>query len=410
MKKKNLLRIICLIALMVLCCSLTACGLFGGNNSSTNNAGNSGSGNNSKPTEENDGTFIYSGASIKAANTSISGEIKIPSEHNGTPIDTIPEDAFKGCNAITSIEVPNSIMSIGRGAFNGCSSIRSITLPFVGSEKGNSGTSAACFGYIFGGNTYQGGTRIYQYWDPTNSYNSSTFYIPSTLRTVTITNETVIARGAFQNCSMLTKIELNDEIIQVGTSSFASCSKIEEINLPSISIITSSLFSGCISLKEFIINDSVDTIGGKAFEGCSALSKINSEEAGTFIIPNQVTSIGSAAFNGCSMIRSITLPFVGSEKGNSGTSAACFGYIFGGDTYQGGTRIYQYWDPTNSYNSSTFYIPSILRTVTITNETVIARGAFQNCSMLESIKINSAAKNQVATNSFEKTANPEWVG
>ena len=420
--KKRFTVILSFVFAICLCFAFTACGgLFGfGTNSnggsgntgssggnSGNNSGSSSSGGSNQPKEDNDGTFVYSGASIKAANTSISGEITIPAEHGGVPIDTIPANAFKGCNAITSIVVPESVTTIGAGAFSGCSSLRSITLPFVGGQKGNSDTSAACFGYIFGTSSYQGGTKIRQAYG-TGIGRYEDFYIPSTLRNVTITKESVLNYGAFQNCSMLAKIELNDSIIQVGANCFINCSKIETISLPSISIIPDSLFSGCISLNKFTINPSVDTIGEAAFKGCSTLSMINSELAGDFIIPNAVTSIGYAAFSGCSMIKSITLPFVGCQKGNSGTSKACFGYIFGEDSYQGGTKIRQIYD-TGIGQFEDFYIPSILRSVTITSETVLCYGAFQNCSMLTTIKINKGAQNNVGEKAFENTATPTWV-
>ncbi len=392
--KKWLTAILMIAFTVCLCLGLSACENFG-----SSNDGPSG-GSSNTPKEDNDGTFIYSGASIKAANTSISGDIVIPASHNGAPIDTIPEAAFKGCNGITSITVPESVTSIGEGAFNGCSLLRSITLPFVGRQKGNTGKSA-CFGYIFGTNSYQGGTKVNQHYD---SGVVASFYIPSTLRTVTITNETTIGKSAFENCSMLTKIDLNDGVLQVGSGSFSGCSKIEEINLPSITIIPSSLFSGCVSLSNFTINDSVDTIESSAFYGCTALASINSKVVGEFIIPDSVTSIGEGAFNGCALLRSITLPFVGSGKGNTGR-AACFGHIFGTSSYQGGTQVNQHY---GSGVVASFCIPSTLRTVTITNETMIGQGAFQNCSMIQTLKINSAAQGNIGTYAFNETVTPTW--
>ena len=106
------------------------------------------------------------------------------------------------------------------------------------------------------------------------------------------------------------------------------------------------------------------------------------------------------------MLKSITLPFVGSKKGNSGTRESNFGYIFGEDSYQGGIKISQQY---TGYNNSWFYIPSALRTVKITNETVINYGAFQNCSMLTSITINAGAKNNVGEKAFANTVNPTWI-
>ena len=209
--KKWLAAILMVAFTVCLCLGLSACGNFG-----SSNDGPSG-GSSITPKEDNDGTFIYSGASIKAVNTSISGDIVIPASHNGSPIDTIPEAAFKGCNGITSITVPESVTSIGEGAFNGCSLLRSITLPFVGRQKGNTG-KAACFGYIFGTNSYQGSTIVSQHY---GSGVVVSFYIPSILRSVTITKETTIGKCAFENCSMIQTLKINSAAQgNVGTDAF----------------------------------------------------------------------------------------------------------------------------------------------------------------------------------------------
>lgn len=66
---------------------------------------------------------------------------------------------------------------------------------------------------------------------------------------------------------------------------------------------------------------------------------------------------------------SITLPFVGAQRGNSGTADALFGYIFGTSAYSGATATKQYY--SNSA-SSTYYIPDALKSVIITDETKMA--------------------------------------
>lgn len=210
--KRFKIALILLFAIAICCCA-SACNFIGGgssnnnsNNSNTNSSSNNNNSNNNSQGVDTDGTFVFSGSSIKAVDTNISGEIVIPSEHNGNTIDTIPASAFYGCNSITSVVVPDSVTSIGEGAFNGCSLLKKITLPFIGNKKGNSGSSSACFGYIFGESSYQGGTSTRQYY--ASGYYEN-YYIPATLRNVTITNETVISYGAFYNCSMLTSIKIN---------------------------------------------------------------------------------------------------------------------------------------------------------------------------------------------------------
>ena len=42
---------------------------------------------------------------------------------------TIDDEAFIGCNSLTSIVIPNSVSSIGWGTFQGCSSLTSVVIP-----------------------------------------------------------------------------------------------------------------------------------------------------------------------------------------------------------------------------------------------------------------------------------------
>ena len=184
--KRFKIALILLFAIAI-CCCVSACNFVGGgssndngNNSNTNSSSNN-NGNNNSQEVDTDGTFVFSGSSVKAVDTDISGEIVIPSEHNGNTIDTIPANAFKGCNNIVSIVVPNSITSIGEGAFNGCPLLKTITLPCIGNKKGNSGSDSACFGYIFGRPSYQGGTETTQYYS-SSSFGYTTYCIPATLQ------------------------------------------------------------------------------------------------------------------------------------------------------------------------------------------------------------------------------------
>ena len=254
-------------------------------------------------------------------------------------VTSIGDDAFFGCTGLTTITIPNSVTSIGSSAFSGCSNLESITLPFVGDKVHTStDTYQYPFGYIFGtrGFTGETATQQYYYGKNTSSTTSTLYYIPTTLKEVIITGSSYIQYGSFYNCS----------------------------NLTSITIL-----------------NSVTSIGDDAFFGCTGLT--------TITIPNSVASIGSSAFSGCSNLVSITLPFVGDKAHiSTDTYQYPFGYIFGTNSYTGGTKTEQY-----SYGSSTisgihyYYIPTTLKEVIITGSSYIQYGSFRNCSNLTSITI-----------------------
>ncbi len=57
------------------------------------------------------------------------GELTIPSTINGYPVTSIGESAFRGCNGLTSVTIPDGVTSIGESAFEDCSGLQIVSIP-----------------------------------------------------------------------------------------------------------------------------------------------------------------------------------------------------------------------------------------------------------------------------------------
>jgi surface antigen bspA-like len=212
-----------------------------------------------------------------------SGHIIIPNRINDITIQSIGQNAFKGCENLNSITIPNSVTSIGSRAFLDCNHLTSITLPFLGGEENNENINY--FGYIFGATT--------------RSENGA--YVPSSLKEVILTGGTNIGASAFQNCNSIESIVLPNTITSIGTSAFENCNSLTSVTLSdTLTTMGDSIFKRCSSIESIILPNTITSIGTSAFENCSNLT--------TITLPNTLGTISSSMFKGCTSIESIVLP------------------------------------------------------------------------------------------------------
>ena len=313
----------------------------------------------------------------------------------------IPRGAFYNCKNITNITIGDDVTSIGEWAFWGCSSLGSLTIPFVGARAGvtSSSTYQYPLGYLFGTSSYTGGVETTQsyYGSSASSITYTTYYIPLSLKSVTVTGG-YIPRGAFYGCNNITNITLGDDVTTIGVNAFYYCDSLTDVYYTGdiagwcgISFgsananpmyYADNLYIDGKLVEDLVIPDSVTSIGKNAFYNCTSLTSVT--------IPDSVTRIGEYAFWGCSSLESLTIPFVGAKAGvtSSSTYQYPLGYLFGTSSYTGGVATTQnYYDSsTSSTTSTTYYIPSSLKSVTVTGG-YIPRGAFQNCKNITNITL-----------------------
>jgi hypothetical protein len=55
--------------------------------------------------------------------------VNIPARIQNLPVTIIGDGAFENCTSITSVAIPNGVISIWDGAFYGCTNLGSVTIP-----------------------------------------------------------------------------------------------------------------------------------------------------------------------------------------------------------------------------------------------------------------------------------------
>ena len=194
----------------------------------------------------------------------------------GTSVTEIKPYAFYGATCLTYVSIPSWVTSIGESAFSGCSGLTEMTIPFAGSSATATEASASTlFGYIFGMTSYTGGTSVRQYYED-NSFKD--YYIPSSLRSVTITGSNTggnLLFGAFSNCSMLTSVTIGNLVTSIGIAAFSGCSGLTSVTIGrEVTIIKSGAFYNCSGLRTVTIGQSVTGIRQGAFSGCNGITDI----------------------------------------------------------------------------------------------------------------------------------------
>lgn len=159
-------------------------------------------------------------------------------------VSAIPAEAFKGCNTLSAIILPETIQSIGNNAFENCLALTSIAIP-------------------------EGVTTIGDF--------------------------------ALYNCISLAEVSLAEGIQSVGSHAFAHCSALTAIVLPnSATAIADYAFSNCTTLNSVTLGNGIESLGNNTFGDCFALSSI--------ALPESLKSIGEYTFANCGKLANITIP------------------------------------------------------------------------------------------------------
>ena len=218
-------------------------------------------------------------------------------------VKVICDKAFSDCRGLASVNIPNSVTSIGKIAFAKCHGLTSVNIPGSVTSIG-AGAFSGCGGLI--SLVVEKGNCTY---DSRGDCNAIIETITNTLiagcvNTIIPDSVTSIGAGAFSWRVGLTSVNIPDSVTSIGEWAFRGCRGLTSVNIPgSVTSIGKGALYGCLGLTSVNIPNSVTFIGESAFQNCSRLTSVN--------IPDSVTSIGKSAFIGCGSLTSLVI-----EKGN----------------------------------------------------------------------------------------------
>ncbi|MBQ3508372.1 MAG: leucine-rich repeat protein [Clostridia bacterium] len=200
-------------------------------------------------------------------------------------VTSIGDHAFEGCSGLTSIDIPTGVTSIGYCAFSNCSNLASIALP-------DTVTSVGIYAFI-------------------ESYNLASVYYAGTLEqwcsiVFENANSNPCCNGAnlYFGDILVEKVEITSSITAL-TSTFSGCTSLTSVSFSEgnqLTTIGEYAFSKCVNLTNIEIPSNITCIGRRAFEHCTSLTNIS------FGVNSQLTYIKDYAFAWCENLKSITIP------------------------------------------------------------------------------------------------------
>lgn len=190
-------------------------------------------------------------------------------------VSSIGERAFKGHSDINYLSIPSTIKSIGKYAFADCGSSMTVNIADLAAwcemKLGNEHASPlSSAGKVL---VCDIETTTINIPNTVTSIGKFTFYQCRKIKSLSIPGcVNKIGGSAFEDCTGLTSLSLSYGIVSIGGSSFEGCTGLKEVSIPgSINVISINAFKNCRNLISVVSEiEYPSSIDNNVFEGISA--------------------------------------------------------------------------------------------------------------------------------------------
>lgn len=187
-------------------------------------------------------------------------------------LESIGNAAFRYCNSLESITLPETLKTIGDNAFADCTALKDVNFPVSLESIGRTAFQRCA--------------------------------IPS-LDLSQNTNLKTIGSFAFDRCSNLTEVTLPSSLETLGSYALANNPALTTVNFPDdckLTQLSQAVFAYNESLNNIEIPNSIKVFGEGVFRACTSLTDI------TFEAGSALTELGNSCFSQCKALKKIEVP------------------------------------------------------------------------------------------------------
>ena len=322
--------------------------------------------------------------------TGTAADVTISLMFDGEVITRIADDAFNGNNSVKTVWVNSGVEKVGNRAFANMSQLKSIE--FKNTTQ------------MFGASVFEGSNALEKMTLSSKIANPLRYYfgnldskIPDSLATIAYADGDlgVIDKTLTQNALKNAQLNLAQDTTEIVAEQF-KFSKLTKILIPkNVTVVNSQAFMSSYFLTDVIFENGslLQNLGANSFNSCVKLvnmtladtAQLSTLSVGVFFnctslktmtIHNNVTYIGNAVFGSCKSLESLTIPYVGRQRADTGDYSK-LSHIFHTAAFTGG------------YAVGGKYVPNTLTKVIVTDADVIKDTAFADVYTLEEVSINA---------------------